>query len=1116
MAQLRLAVAMRGGVSLAVWIGGALAEIDVMRRALADGKPTVAWSDPNEEVYSLLLRLAGYSSVQVDVLSGASAGGLNGAIYAASLMYGFDFRHMLPIWVRLADLESMTRVSSKQAGRPGRNRRASRGRASTEVNRRSAPPVWRPADSLLEGDEYFLRQLREELTTLVQSAGLPRGTEPGFLDLVLTGTLVHPAQEQIQGSRAESFDATRSAAFFQFHHEGSLAEPGDRTPQSHFSTDRAATVARLALAGRASASFPFAFEPATVSTDSAPSWGFDQPSDDLTTVFSERGAPGGQGRGQPASYRVMDGGVLDNIPIARAIEAVAASPAAEPTDRWLVYLFPSPSDAPAPVLVPASTPVRAIATVRRTVSALLGQESLLDDIAVLSRHNNETLAQTIRWRGLWQSAGPDPHQWITWLRSTAITGVDAMLANRADLDSVRLLDALDAPRRRYAGRPEVMVDPGDPFAALRSQGQSGIVDVVRSGLRDALHATYAADQSGFGADAIVARSAIDLLIGACRAVERAGSDMDLRVVGPVKHTLYGLRTLTARAVLAAEIDLVEALNVDPPTTPDAVGRWLSLHLSIVTVPPKVIDGLAAALNALREPVCSLMSEDVLLRPYRMLGAPLLTLADLLTMARLTTPMLATTVQNPSPLTFKVISGAAPTPLAREFQQYRRPPSPSGNHAPTTDSLYVNDKLAGNALANFSAFLKASWRVNDWTWGRCDSASRLAESLVDRFHADRPATVDLLTELVAIVIPDCPPEFMSALMVELGQDELAMATPLRDKLRNSVITHLQLTLWRHHLPLVEQAQMRAEPTWSPKSPVLPPPPKTAKLDDALQTVQALSFGDTRDALHTYGVGREGLSSITAGDRRRIAMRLAKICFAAIQPADPQTSLQVTAGEMARGGRRARVGRVALSPVRPVVFSAIYAVAAPMGALIIMAAMAVALLVSWWARDLAGWGWQKFLVPGIPALLLITAAVLVVMVARSPRRLASVLVVSSLGIMGLAVAVDQLNQHTSRFRSVWTWAGWIAVCGVGIALFSTTWMRPVHRAVATLTTGGIYLVTAACLWRLSGAHGSLWRLEHTFPAGWWAVLSIVGSAVGLAVHVSVADVFVGRPGRDRRES
>ncbi len=1092
MAQLRLAVAMRGGVSLAVWIGGALAEIDVMRRALDgktdDGKPESAGSDPNEEVYSLLLRLAGYSSVQVDVLSGASAGGLNGAIYAASLMYGFDFRHMLPIWVRLADLESMTRVRSKYEGRP--------------------------ADSLLEGDDYFLRQLREELTTLVQNAGLPRGTEPSFLDLVLTGTLVHPAQEQIQGSRAESFAATRSAAFFQFHHEGSLADPADLTPRSHFSTDRPTTVARLALAGRASASFPFAFEPATVSTDTVASEALHRQSDDLTTVFSERGAPGGQGRGQPASYRVMDGGVLDNIPIARAIEAVAASPAAEPTDRWLVYLFPSPSDAGAVASVQGSTPVRALTTVRRTVSALLGQESLLDDTAVLYRHNTEALAQTIRWRGLWQSAGSDSHQWIDWLRSPAITGVDAMLANRADLDSVRLLDALDAPRRRYAGRPEVTVDPGEPFAALRSLGQSGIVDAVRAELRNALLAMYAEDQPTFSRDAIVHSSAIDLLIGACRAVERTGSDTDQRVVGPVKHTLYGLRAITALAILASEMDLVEALNVDPPATPDEVRSWLNHHLSMVMVPSPVIGGLATALDALKQPVCTLTTEDVLLRPYRMLGEPLLTLTDLLTMARLTAPMLATTVQNPSPLTFKVISGAAPTPLAPQFHQYQSVAGSPVGQPPKTDSLYVKDKLAGNELANFSAFLKASWRVNDWTWGRCDAASRLAESLVDRFCADRPLTLELVTQLAAIVMPDHPPEFISALMGELGEDGLAMPTPRRDELRNCVITHMQLTLWRHHLPLVEQAEKRAEPTWSPRSPVLPPPVDDGHTSGSVQPVRTLSLDETRNALHAYGVGREGLGAIAAGDRRRIAMRLAKICFAALQPADPEMSAQVTEADTARRRRRARMGRVALSPLRPIVFSALYAIAAPLGALIIIAAMGVALLVSWWARDLASWGWQKYLVPGVPALLLVTAAILLVMVSRSPRRLASMLVAAAMAIMAAAGAVDRLDDRVG-FRPVWTWAGWIGVCAVGIALFSTTWMRPIHRGVATLTTGGIYLLAAAGLWRLTGAHGSLWSLERPFPAGWWAVLCIVGSSVGLAVHVSMADVFAPRPGRDRRE-
>ena len=41
---LRLALAMRGGVSLAVWIGGAVAEIDVLRRAAPAKKDGLSWA----------------------------------------------------------------------------------------------------------------------------------------------------------------------------------------------------------------------------------------------------------------------------------------------------------------------------------------------------------------------------------------------------------------------------------------------------------------------------------------------------------------------------------------------------------------------------------------------------------------------------------------------------------------------------------------------------------------------------------------------------------------------------------------------------------------------------------------------------------------------------------------------------------------------------------------------------------------------------------------------------------------------------------------------------------------------------------------------------------------
>jgi hypothetical protein len=71
--ELRLALAMRGGVSLSVWIGGACGEIDRLRQA------------PDGGFWCGLRELAGYSNVIVDVMAGASAGGLNAVIYTASL-----------------------------------------------------------------------------------------------------------------------------------------------------------------------------------------------------------------------------------------------------------------------------------------------------------------------------------------------------------------------------------------------------------------------------------------------------------------------------------------------------------------------------------------------------------------------------------------------------------------------------------------------------------------------------------------------------------------------------------------------------------------------------------------------------------------------------------------------------------------------------------------------------------------------------------------------------------------------------------------------------------------------------------------------------------------------
>ena len=70
--ELRLAVVLNGGVSLAIWMGGVAHEIDRLAKA-TDGRAPMAE----------LLKWAG-STARVDVITGTSAGGINGAALALS------------------------------------------------------------------------------------------------------------------------------------------------------------------------------------------------------------------------------------------------------------------------------------------------------------------------------------------------------------------------------------------------------------------------------------------------------------------------------------------------------------------------------------------------------------------------------------------------------------------------------------------------------------------------------------------------------------------------------------------------------------------------------------------------------------------------------------------------------------------------------------------------------------------------------------------------------------------------------------------------------------------------------------------------------------------------
>ncbi|MGI8593309.1 MAG: patatin-like protein [Solirubrobacteraceae bacterium] len=220
--EVRLALALNGGVSLAVWMGGCAVELDRARRThrTQDGE------EPMGGVYQALCD-AFRRELVVDVMSGTSAGGINGALLAAALASGhaLEPEFLRNRWLELGDFAKLLQ-----------------------------PLNARGPTALMRG-EYFAEQLTTTFEDLME--GEPR-EEPLFPSLDITTTDI--------GGRALTFidcwkgelHAREHRARFRFRNKEDFAP------------------SNLAAAARASASFPLAFEPFEVPDDAARLAGFDR------------------------------------------------------------------------------------------------------------------------------------------------------------------------------------------------------------------------------------------------------------------------------------------------------------------------------------------------------------------------------------------------------------------------------------------------------------------------------------------------------------------------------------------------------------------------------------------------------------------------------------------------------------------------------------------------------------------------------------------------------------------------------------------------------------------------------------------------------------------------
>ena len=676
--QLRLAAAFTGGVSLAVWMGGMAREMNLLLAASRQsrGEAPPATSEPGQRVralYGELLDLLG-TDVSIDVLSGTSAGGINAAILGLANVQRFDLDGLRELWFAEGSLGGLLRSPSDKT-----------------------------ATSLLYGDKSLLAGLRTGLAKL--AAGAPANPAPGQdpTRVFLTTTLL--------AGEASRFTDDYGTLVRDVSHHGLFSFTSAELT--------AANVPALALAARCSASFPVAFEPGLIPI----------------------GADGGDGHPDMAAFSntqatqfAADGGLLMNRPLGPALQAVFDRPAESEVRRVLAFVVPQTGGpaAPRPRLTVADTPDLP-AALAADLTALTAQ-TISGDLAAITAHNQQVASRN------------DARQQLAVLGSQMgrlaapfYAGYRERRAQRiAQAAADEVLTQTTTGHRAADGRPA-------GFGADADQARQAAVAAVLAALPAGLPAV-----GDYGAMSAAGRDALD---DARATVLAVLSKAYLMVPAEGQRTLGRLR-----------LSVSQAMPPRPEPTPaDTVARALvaAPPAGGIAGPAGPAGGATAAGRAAAAAQAMLganMNGGSSGQPWRDLAAVLIGLRSLPGLDRAASDAAGDPAADGAgdPASYvadllRYLTGPAggdwvDTVAARLFDLHvaRYVMQSDGlvadqaleliqMSADTRTSLDARtlaaEKLTGLQLHHFGAFCKASWRANDWMWGRLDGAGWLVHLLL---------------------------------------------------------------------------------------------------------------------------------------------------------------------------------------------------------------------------------------------------------------------------------------------------------------------------------------------------------------------------------------------------
>ncbi len=441
-AEVRFGVVMYGGVSLAIYINGVSSELFEMAcatprlgvRLERDGESAtrelyrrLAWLMGNPDLrasYASAISIEhaarqdgqpvrdswdaaiaenfSQTRLVVDVIAGTSAGGINGIYLAKALANGEQFSALRELWVNEGDIALLLNDESSYSSN------------LPPLTDRSEQPT-----SLLNSDRMYskllaamkaMAPLKVNFTPYASHAS-PLVEE---VDLFVTTTDIVGAPVPLRLFDKVVYERRYKQSYHFNYPDGVTFGGNDFLAINH---------PFLAFAARCTSSFPFAFEPMTLSA--------------VQRLKAEGGAPGlarwnaffpnlprdEVAQGQHVHRAFGDGGYLDNKPFSYVVEALSQRFSGNPLERKLFYVEPSPEnldenerpdpDQPPDALtnsIAALLRIPQYETIREDLQAVLQRNRRIERIERIVRQGeNDIELDTDPFKGVLHQDGQIPH-----------------------------------------------------------------------------------------------------------------------------------------------------------------------------------------------------------------------------------------------------------------------------------------------------------------------------------------------------------------------------------------------------------------------------------------------------------------------------------------------------------------------------------------------------------------------------------------------------------------------------------------------------------------------------------------------------------------------------------